>query len=179
MHLSSIRVFNYKSFVDSGTIYLMPGINIIVGQNNAGKTALLETMSFDFQNVPHESLASKPTKNIKNNQPSITTFGVKISSDELKQILNVQDALAFAIPKTFESEKLESPLDSNHKPPDELLNLLNSLLYRRSARILGNVKVSCHSINCSLKGVSTIVVDKTISSSALVCLKKFIFEFVI
>jgi AAA15 family ATPase/GTPase len=38
-----------------------PGINIIVGQNNSGKTALLEALTMNFDNVPHRSI-----KNLRN-----------------------------------------------------------------------------------------------------------------
>jgi AAA15 family ATPase/GTPase len=44
MYLSKFRVKNYKSFRDSGEIEFKPGINVIVGQNNSGKTALLEAI---------------------------------------------------------------------------------------------------------------------------------------
>lgn len=58
MYLSKIRVKNYKSFNDSGKIEFKQGINIIVGQNNSGKTALLEALELNFIDNPH--------KNIKN-----------------------------------------------------------------------------------------------------------------
>lgn len=56
MYLSKIRVKNYKSFNDSGEIEFKPGINIIVGQNNSGKTTLLEALSFKFESKPHINL---------------------------------------------------------------------------------------------------------------------------
>lgn len=46
MKIRSIHVTNYKGFADSGDVILSPGLNLIVGQNNAGKTALLETFRF-------------------------------------------------------------------------------------------------------------------------------------
>ncbi|MDZ8085926.1 MAG: AAA family ATPase, partial [Nostoc sp. DedQUE12b] len=38
------------------------GINIIVGRNNAGKTSLLELLTLDFENHPHRSLKTLPSK---------------------------------------------------------------------------------------------------------------------
>jgi len=59
MHISHFQLFNYKSFRDSGALEFKPGINIIVGANNAGKTALLEALSLDFENNPHRSLKTE------------------------------------------------------------------------------------------------------------------------
>lgn len=47
MYISKFQVSNYKSFRDTVEITLTPGINIITGQNNVGKTALLEALSRD------------------------------------------------------------------------------------------------------------------------------------
>src|SRR5690349_13546033 len=127
MYLSSIRVFNYKSFVDSGTIELKPGINIIIGQNNAGKTALLEAISFSFKNIPHASLVSKPSKDTKIEKSSVANFEIKVISEELKKILKSHDSLSFSIPKKFVFEELELILNNSGKPPEELLNLINSI----------------------------------------------------
>lgn len=132
MYLSSIRAFNYKSFVDSATIKLKPGINVIVGQNNAGKSALLETLNLNFQSAPHESLVTKPTKETPLIKASTATFQFTMESQEIKEILKLQNALAFAIPKNFVIEEPELFLinngKNNGKAPDSLLNLINSQL---------------------------------------------------
>ena len=52
MLISKVQVLNYKSFRDSGWIEFRSGINIITGQNSAGKTALLEALASNFQNIP-------------------------------------------------------------------------------------------------------------------------------
>lgn len=61
MHISTFRLENYKSFRATQEVKLMPGFNVIVGQNNAGKTALMEALSFGGGNKPHRSLKSAPT----------------------------------------------------------------------------------------------------------------------
>ncbi|MGE3465453.1 MAG: ATP-dependent endonuclease [Pyrinomonadaceae bacterium] len=53
MYISSMRVKNYKSFVDSGEIPFDPGVNLIVGVNSSGKTALLEVISNQWSDMPH------------------------------------------------------------------------------------------------------------------------------
>jgi predicted ATPase len=61
MYLSKFQLLNYKSFRDSGVLEFKPGINIIVGANNSGKTALLEALSLKFQNYIHKSLTTFPS----------------------------------------------------------------------------------------------------------------------
>lgn len=61
MYLSKFQLFNYKSFQDSGLLEFTPGINIIVGQNNAGKTALLESLTLNFSDVPHRGIKTLKT----------------------------------------------------------------------------------------------------------------------
>ena len=87
MYLSKIRIKNYKSFRDSGDIEFKPGINIIVGQNNSGKTSLLETLGlkFDFKN--HKSIRSdsKPFINKLFSNEFKVIYSVFVSSDELSK----------------------------------------------------------------------------------------------
>lgn len=60
MKIKEIRIRNYKSWNDSNLITLADGLNVIVGQNNAGKTAFLEALSLNRGGVPHKTLKSKP-----------------------------------------------------------------------------------------------------------------------
>jgi len=63
MHISHFQLFNYKSFRDSGALEFKPGINIIVGANNAGKTALLEALTLSFETSPHRSIETQAQPN--------------------------------------------------------------------------------------------------------------------
>ena len=55
MHIKKLRIQNYKSFRDSGFMEFGPSFNVIVGQNNSGKTALLEAlMLHNTPNKPHK-----------------------------------------------------------------------------------------------------------------------------
>lgn len=56
MYISKFQVFNYKSFKDSTLLEFEPGINIIIGQNNAGKTAFLEALELNFKNNAHRNI---------------------------------------------------------------------------------------------------------------------------
>jgi|SRR5579859_605753 len=60
MLLTSFQINNYKSFLSPPEIKLSSGFNIIVGQNNAGKTALVEGLGLQFVSKPHRSLRKQP-----------------------------------------------------------------------------------------------------------------------
>jgi putative ATP-dependent endonuclease of OLD family len=53
MYLSKIRIQNYRCF-DDVSVEFNPGVNVIIGENNAGKTALLKALGllFDRNNRP-------------------------------------------------------------------------------------------------------------------------------
>ncbi len=55
MYISKIQVKNYFSFRDSGEARFQAGINIITGQNSAGKTALMKALAFELDSEPHKS----------------------------------------------------------------------------------------------------------------------------
>jgi len=63
MYISRFQLLNYKSFRDSGVLEFQPGINIIVGANNSGKTALLEALTLNFKTSPHRSIETLPQPN--------------------------------------------------------------------------------------------------------------------
>jgi predicted ATPase len=56
MQIKRFRLQNYKSFRDSGWLTFSTGFTVVVGQNNVGKTALLESLRIT-------SLAAKPHRN--------------------------------------------------------------------------------------------------------------------
>lgn len=61
MYISRFELRNYKSFYEPKSLDLQPGFNIITGQNNAGKTALLAALSLNFLGSPHRSQRTIPT----------------------------------------------------------------------------------------------------------------------
>src|ERR1700677_113946 len=57
MYLKKIKVVNYKCFEDSGWVEFGGKFNIVIGQNNSGKTALLEVLDKSrFGDKPHRSV---------------------------------------------------------------------------------------------------------------------------
>ncbi|WP_446356510.1 AAA family ATPase [Coleofasciculus sp. A1-SPW-01] len=88
MFLAKFRLYNYKSFRDSGWLEFAPGINIIVGQNNSGKTALLEALTLNFKNVPHRSLRMLPNSDSRLDDESRVEVIVTLSKAEFIDFIN-------------------------------------------------------------------------------------------
>jgi energy-coupling factor transporter ATP-binding protein EcfA2 len=89
VRLAAFKVRNYKSF-DSATGVegdLSSGVNIIVGQNNSGKTALLEVVTLRAGNVPHRSLQTHPTPHAVTDQFLNMFVDVALSLDELREFI--------------------------------------------------------------------------------------------
>ena len=87
MFFSDIQIYNYKSYKSSRQLDLAKGINIVVGKNNVGKTALLEALSLTFNGNPHRVLEDSPSS-IRTPRPeSVVTFTFTISKRELVDLL--------------------------------------------------------------------------------------------
>jgi len=83
MWIKAIRVMSYKSFVDSGDIEFQSGFNVIVGQNNAGKSALAQAISLKFSNAPHKSLETSPRRSLYLSKESNVDTQFEMTFDEL------------------------------------------------------------------------------------------------
>ena len=90
MYLSKFQLFNYKSFRDSGLLEFKPGINIIVGQNNSGKTALLEALTLNLSHKPHphRSIKTLPTPSSSLESESSVEFSVTFKKAEISAIID-------------------------------------------------------------------------------------------
>jgi len=56
MKIKKIRLINYKGYDDSGFIELSDRFNVVVGQNNTGKSAFLQGFRFNkIENHPHRN----------------------------------------------------------------------------------------------------------------------------
>jgi AAA15 family ATPase/GTPase len=83
MHISSFQISNYKSYNESERITLKEGFNLIVGQNNAGKTSMLEALSLQFGSKPHKSEQTVPYKSAKYNTNSKIDLVISITKEDL------------------------------------------------------------------------------------------------
>src|SRR6185295_16259634 len=87
MYFSDIQISNYKGYRQSETLKLETGINIIVGKNNVGKTALLEALSLRFESNPHRTIETVATPSINPNPLSSVTFTVTLTKDEIVDLI--------------------------------------------------------------------------------------------
>ena len=83
MKIRSFRLQNYKCFRDVHEFALSDTLNIVIGQNNVGKTALLEALSLNFTGKPHRSRKSKPQPSSILNPLSIGEIRFSLSGEEL------------------------------------------------------------------------------------------------
>lgn len=131
MLITKVRITNYKSFQDTEDFGLMPGFNVIVGENNSGKTALLEALSLQFQDIPHRSTRTIPYPYARTGNNSRVNMTLGIEQEELVNIL-LDNHPKFHIPVT-------SPLSDDMQRKKFLEWFLGSRLFNYSFIGGGNV----------------------------------------
>ena len=105
MYIASFKIENYKSFRSTPEIPLTPGFNVIVGQNNVGKTALVEALRLTFPQNQHRSLQTVPVRNTPITGASTVTASLQLSRDEVLHYLTRQGTFYV-------------PLDPGHRPAE-------------------------------------------------------------
>lgn len=90
MHVANVRVRNYKGFADSGEVELAPGFNVVVGRNDAGKSAFLEAVSLSFEEQPHRSSATAPSPLIAPFGPSTVDAVLALGSNDAREMALAQ-----------------------------------------------------------------------------------------
>jgi len=87
--IPNITIENYKSFREATAVKFEQGINVVTGQNNSGKTALLEAIHLDFEAKPHRSSLTVPVFGREPSSPSKVNVSIELPHDELIQLLGV------------------------------------------------------------------------------------------
>jgi predicted ATPase len=87
MIIQSASIKNYKSFFESEKLELRTGFNILVGQNDAGKSACLEVLSMRAGDRPHLSQKSVPNKGDTPFGSSSIGMEIVVQPEELWRIL--------------------------------------------------------------------------------------------
>lgn len=95
MFIKKLRVKNYKSFVDSGDIIIDKNLFALIGQNNAGKSAVLDAIQCVFPSG---------TKKI---MPSDFHMG---TSDDIEIYIEFSGVTDFYLEETLFSEKVEKQI---------------------------------------------------------------------
>jgi hypothetical protein len=88
MYISRFQLLNYKSFRDSGALEFQLGINIIVGANNSGKTALLEALTLSFKTSPHRSIETLPQRNSTPIRKSVANVTLIFTKAEIHSLFD-------------------------------------------------------------------------------------------
>lgn len=87
MSLSRARIHNYKSVWDSGWLEFDSSFSAIVGQNNVGKSAVLEALSFAYGNKPHRSMRTAPTRHTPVGGEGKVEFTMRITPDVMHDLM--------------------------------------------------------------------------------------------
>jgi AAA15 family ATPase/GTPase len=102
VRIDKVTIRNYKSFNEPQELGFTSGFNIIAGQNNTGKTALLEALGLRFNSNPHRSLRTMPNRDTVVDPSSTVDISITMSGEESASILAAQgpDAqFSFALPR--------------------------------------------------------------------------------
>jgi hypothetical protein len=87
VQITNFRIGNYKSYNESLQFEFSRGMNLITGQNNAGKTTLLEGISARFEGNPHRSPRTVPTPNSQFRKQSRIEVTLRLTVEEIKDCL--------------------------------------------------------------------------------------------
>src|SRR6266516_1049365 len=87
MYITKFQVIDYKSFRCSQELHLTPGFNVIVGQNNVGKTALVEALSLRFSNKPNRSMTTFPRPGMLSVNASKVIIAFQLDAGEAERLL--------------------------------------------------------------------------------------------
>ena len=138
MYISRFQLVNFKSFRDSGVLEFQPGINIIVGANNSGKTALLEALSLSFETSPHRSIETLPQPNSTPNRESAVKVTLIFTKAEIHSLF---DNLS---PNYYVGL---SSAGNSYLPASEVLALFQNWMDNPSNVELTASKSTAHSLN--------------------------------
>jgi AAA ATPase-like protein len=124
LRIKSIRIQNYRSFLDSGKLSFSAGFNLVVGANNVGKSSLLECLAAKFGGEPHRSIHMLPTRDETLNPFSRVDFEFAASGEEIRLLLlnagNAHRNLPWPADLPFDGNSsaqiIERVLDANEVP---------------------------------------------------------------
>jgi predicted ATPase len=87
MHINRFQILNYKSYLETAEIEFKRGFNVVTGKNNAGKTALLETLTLQFDANPHRTVATVPYPGALPTNTPVVRFALVFERKELLQLI--------------------------------------------------------------------------------------------
>src|SRR5712692_6201440 len=121
MYIAKVQIKNYKSFLSSQEFHLTPGFNVVVGQNNAGKTALVEALSLHFSDKYHMSMKTIPSPGVllHDSVTSSVQIAFQLAEGEAEELLinargSVYIPLREGIDPASEVTKFQALLRQSH-----------------------------------------------------------------
>lgn len=100
MWIKSLRIKNYKSFDDTGWLRFDRRMNVLVGANHSGKSALLGVVGRRYRGNPHKS--SKFRRDEALNPVSTADFRFSVSGHEVRDaVFSKQLRLQIPVPFTW------------------------------------------------------------------------------
>ncbi|WP_081085099.1 ATP-dependent nuclease [Burkholderia territorii] len=100
MFISGVTIENFRSFPAKVEVTFSPGMNLILGENNAGKSAILEAFSLnEIPYNPHLSMETKPFEDVAISGVVRVGFRFVVKKDELFRFLG--KTVLFPIPESF------------------------------------------------------------------------------
>ncbi len=134
MRLSSFRIYNFRSIVDTGWQNLSPdNITCLIGQNESGKTSVLEGL-----NVFHKGLISEDVLRSDMSLPKVSCR-FEVAGIKVAEMLSASENELLEVIKKTEFVTLErewkADLSSELKVGGEILEYLEDLETRKRERI--------------------------------------------
>ncbi|MGC2945498.1 ATP-dependent nuclease [Burkholderia ambifaria] len=100
MFISGVTIENFRSFPGKVEVNFSPGMNLILGENNAGKSAILEAFSVnEVPYNPHLSAETKPFEDVAIDSVVRVGFRFTVKKDDLFRFLGKY--FLFPIPESF------------------------------------------------------------------------------
>lgn len=97
MKIKKLRITNYKGYDDSGDVELSDRFNVVVGQNNTGKSAFLQAFRFNrIVNHPHRN--KKYAEGVPRPPQSLVRAVVQLEKGEMHDAIMKSSGSTFTIP---------------------------------------------------------------------------------
>lgn len=106
MYIRSLRIKNHKSFLDSGEINLAPGFNVVIGKNDSGKSALIESINHATALRPHRSHLTAPYLGATPPETSEVEIVFSLSGQDIRRSLGHQKSIHLVTPYSTGSLKI-------------------------------------------------------------------------
>ncbi len=105
MYFTQVEIENYKSFHKSEPIKFARGFNVFVGQNGAGKSALLDALSLRFPDAPHRSSLTLPSTTTAQQPRSTVRATFRAMWPEIEDLLaRVPNRVGLTVPDTVKPD---------------------------------------------------------------------------